>query len=74
MSERSQHRATMVAFALWSGLVAAGFFALWTYSMTPGAQAAPISEWPTASELSRPLDRPALVMVAHPRCNCTARA
>jgi hypothetical protein len=41
------------------------------YSSEPGSAAAAPADWPAESRLNGPLDRPLLVLFAHPRCPCT---
>lgn len=56
---------------LWLAAVAAGMAALMDYSSQPGPAAAAPAEWPSDSRLERDSSRPTLVMLAHPRCDCT---
>lgn len=44
---------------------------LWTYKTSPGQQRPAPEQWPTTTALTRSLDRPTLVLFAHPRCTCT---
>ena len=59
------------AFALWIGLVVAGFAVLASYETGAGDPGDPPPAWPTGSALPAPSERPALVVVSHPRCPCT---
>jgi len=63
-------RAALV-LALWVGPAAAGL-GLWSgYAARPGyGPSAPV-QWPTGAALERALDRPTLVVFAHPCCPCT---
>jgi len=61
----------IAAGVCWLGLVAAGMSFVMKYDTTPGEPArAPIA-WPAGSHLALATDRPTLVMLAHPRCDCT---
>jgi hypothetical protein len=41
------------------------------YDNRPGVSARAVANWPEASRLDRVADRPTLVMVVHPRCDCS---
>jgi len=56
---------------LWLAVVVAGMGALMDYSSRPGIPAAAPHQWPSGSRLVRDEGRPTLVMLAHPRCDCT---
>jgi hypothetical protein len=56
---------------LWIGCAAVGFSILWRYDNTPGIAATAAAGWPAGSRLQRAVDRPTLVMLAHPQCSCT---
>jgi hypothetical protein len=60
-----------IALALWGGGLAAGAFALWNYSATPGTVGLVSQAWPEAAPIPRQEGRPILVMLAHPQCACT---
>jgi hypothetical protein len=61
-----------VAAALtWIGVVAVGLAALMDYDNQPGTLARAPEQWPSDSRITRAVDRPTLVMLAHPRCDCT---
>jgi hypothetical protein len=60
-----------IAGLLWIGVVVAGLSALMTYDNRPGAAAAAPASWPRDSALERDPNGPTLVMLAHPRCDCT---
>lgn len=63
---------TTVLFALaWSVAIAFGTRTLIRYENTPGRIGVVPQVWPARSSLQRALDRPTLVMLAHPRCPCT---
>jgi hypothetical protein len=57
--------------AIWLGCAAVAFSILWRYDNTPGAAATATPGWPAPSGLQRAVDRPTLVMLAHPQCSCT---
>jgi hypothetical protein len=66
-------RSLLVGFGLvcWLVVVVAGFAWLWHYKSIPGAAGAAPEQWPAASQLPRADDRPTLVMLTHPKCDCT---
>jgi hypothetical protein len=72
-----RHRRSLIpliwtaAIAVWLGAVAAGLFWLMAYDNTPGVAAAAPAGWPADSVLTRDPGAPTLVMLAHPRCDCT---
>jgi hypothetical protein len=60
-----------VCGALWLGAVGAGLTALMSYDNAPGIAADAPAGWPADSGLARDPAGPTLVMLAHPRCDCT---
>jgi hypothetical protein len=56
---------------LWLGGVVAGLCLLAGYENRPGVAAAAPSRWPAQSRLEPDTGRATLVMLAHPRCDCT---
>jgi hypothetical protein len=60
-----------VAITLWLASAGTGLFWLMAYDNTPGVSAAAPAEWPAESALTRDPAAPTLVMLAHPRCDCT---
>ena len=56
---------------LWLSGIAGGFICLERYSFTPGRSAQAPLRWPHESALKRALDRPTLLLFAHPKCPCT---
>lgn len=48
-----------------------GLGTLWVHAAEPAPAGTAPSQWPAASTIPRPGDRPTLVMFAHPRCPCT---
>ena len=61
----------VASVALWLVVVAAGLAMVAAYDNRPGVSAKASASWPEASRLGRPTDRPTLVMVVHPRCDCS---
>jgi hypothetical protein len=64
-------RILSVAIVLWLGAAGTGLFWLMAYDNTPGLAAAAPDRWPIGSALTRDPEAPTLVMLAHPRCDCT---
>lgn len=60
----------LTVICLWSALVSAGLFALWSYGAAPGEAGTPPSPWPSESHIARE-GRYTLVFFAHPLCPCT---
>jgi len=56
---------------IWLGLIGIGMSSLWEYQTTPGKVTQSVEDWPADSLLDRDLNRPTLVMFAHPHCPCT---
>ena len=56
---------------VWLGSVSSGLWALWAYENRPGIAAAAPDGWPAQTTLTRAVDRPTLVFLAHPQCTCT---
>ena len=68
---RRQAMVWTVLVVLWLCSVGAGLAWLMAYDNTPGTTAdAPVA-WPTGSALARDPAGPTLIMLAHPRCDCT---
>jgi hypothetical protein len=61
----------VASVVLWLGLVATGLAMVAAYDNRPGVSAEAPHSWPEASRLDRTDDRPTLVMVVHPRCDCS---
>lgn len=61
----------IASVALWLGVVATGLAVVAAYDNRPGVSAQAAPSWPGASGLDRSTDRPTLVMVVHPRCDCS---
>jgi len=56
---------------VWLTAVSCGLVALMNYDNRPGAPAQAPLIWPADSALVRDVAGPTLVMLAHPRCDCT---
>ena len=61
-----------IAGVVWIAAVAAGLRALMAYDNRPGPAAEAPADWPRESRIERDTAGPTLVMLAHPRCDCTA--
>jgi hypothetical protein len=59
------------AGVVWLTCVVAGLAVLMNYDNRPGPSADAPRHWPVASRLPRDADGPTLLMLAHPRCDCT---
>jgi hypothetical protein len=44
---------------------------VWAYDNAPGVAASAPQQWPGPTTLVRAADRPTLVVLAHPQCDCT---
>lgn len=62
----------LVLAAAWLVLSIGGLGAMAVYANRPGEAAAAPADWPPHSLLRRDGSRPALVVIAHPRCDCTS--
>lgn len=56
----------------WAAGIAFGFRSLLQYERAPGRIGAVPNTWPSDSRIERATDQATLVMLAHPRCPCTA--
>jgi len=61
----------MIVGIAWLAGVSAGLAWLANYANRPGIAAEAPQEWPAASAIRRDSQRPTLVMLAHPQCDCT---
>ena len=61
----------IASVVLWLGVVASGLAMVAAYDNRPGVSAEAPASWPETSRLARTADRPTLVMVVHPRCDCS---
>jgi hypothetical protein len=59
------------AVAVWLTAAVAGLWVLWSYENTPGDAATSGQRWPVETPIARALDRPTLILLAHPQCTCT---
>jgi len=67
-----RHPAVWIALGgLWLGGVVVGLATLMDYDNRPGLAADAPPEWPANSRLTPDPAGPTLVMLAHPRCDCT---
>lgn len=57
--------------AMWLAAAVTGLTALMNYDTAPGAAANAPERWPAASRLQLDAAGPTIVMLAHPRCDCT---
>ena len=64
-------RLLWIATAVWLTIVIAGLAWLAGYDNRPGAAAHPPAAWPQDSRMVHDPVHPTLVMLAHPRCDCT---
>jgi hypothetical protein len=55
----------------WIGAAVLGLTLLMDYDSAPGMAAVAPDAWPAQSAIHRDPDGPTLVMLAHPRCDCT---
>jgi hypothetical protein len=61
----------VLGIALWLGCAATGLYFVWAYDNTAGVAASAPQAWPDQTTLVRSSDRPTLVLLAHPQCDCT---
>jgi len=69
--KRRDRRVLWAVLVVWLISIGTGLGWLMAYDNTPGAPARAPGVWPTGSALSRDAAGPTLVMLAHPRCDCT---
>ena len=60
-----------VAASCWMILTISGLGVVWAYENRPGAGAHAPQRWPTQTALVAAIDRPTLILLAHPQCTCT---
>lgn len=58
--------------ACWLTATGFGLVSLMSYDNRPGLAAVAPAAWPADSRISRDSERATLVMLAHPRCDCTS--
>ena len=71
MTTRTKGVVWILVGGLWLAGAIVGLRALMDYDNRPGAPAEAPAEWPATSRLARDPHRATLVMLAHPRCDCT---
>ena len=57
--------------ATWFVLITTSLALLWRYESTPGREPGPPASWPGDTRLVGRVDRPQLLVFAHPKCPCT---
>ncbi|MEY2574094.1 MAG: hypothetical protein QOJ87_2307 [Verrucomicrobiota bacterium] len=62
---------TAVLGATWMAALAFGARVMLKYETTAGPVGPVAARWPSASIVPRPIDKPTLLMLAHPHCPCT---
>jgi hypothetical protein len=68
---RTSPRRPALALAWLAGCLL-GLGALWAHALAPAPKADAPPRWPDGTALPRVAGRPALVLLAHPRCPCTS--
>jgi hypothetical protein len=72
LQNQTRRRPWLAVLAIaWILTVASGLSVLWAYENRPGAPAHAPARWPAQSALARTSDRPTMIFLAHPRCDCT---
>ncbi len=71
IADRCGNRMIWAVLVVWLASVSTGLAWLMKYDNTPGTPADAPSSWPAGSTLARDGDGLTLVMLAHPRCDCT---
>lgn len=61
----------IAAIIVWFGVVATGLGVMAAYANRPGESAHAPAHWPAESRLTRNPAGPTLVMLVHPKCDCT---
>ena len=69
--DRCGSRMLWAVLVVWLASASVGLGWLMAYDNTPGAPANAPGRWPAGSTLTRDAAGPTLVMLAHPRCDCT---
>ena len=69
--DRCGQRVLWAVLVVWLASVGTGLAWLMAYDNTPGTPATAPADWPAGSTLARDAAGPTLVMLAHPRCDCT---
>ena len=60
-----------LGITIWLGGAVTGLYVVWAYDNAPGLAASAPHAWPDRTTLVRASDRPTLVLLAHPQCDCT---
>ena len=60
-----------VMTSVWLAAAAGGLYVVWAYDNAPGLPAQAGPTWPRNTALIRATDRPTVVLLAHPLCDCT---
>ena len=71
IADRGSQRALWAVLVVWLASVGTGLAWLMAYDNTPGTAANAPGGWPAGTTLARDAAGPTLVMLAHPRCDCT---
>ena len=71
MSSRKNIFITTLLGVAWMAALAFGGRILFKYETTAGRVGSVSSKWPSVSVVPRQIDKPTLLMVAHPHCPCT---
>lgn len=71
IADRCGQRVLWAVLVMWLASVGTGLAWLMAYDNTPGTPANAPRGWPAGSTLARAAAGPTLVMLAHPRCDCT---
>lgn len=66
------HIRVLTLAAVWMALVSIGVARLLVYQFTPAESRQSPARWPSQSGLARYPGRPTIVILAHPKCPCTA--
>jgi hypothetical protein len=61
----------IAAAVCWLSLAVGGLYVVWAYDNSPGLPAQAGPTWPQQTALARATDRPTVVFLAHPLCDCT---
>jgi hypothetical protein len=73
LPQLQKHRSPWLALLAiaWILGVGWGLSVLWAYENRPGTAAHAPARWPDQSALAPALDRPTMIFLAHPKCDCT---
>jgi hypothetical protein len=62
---------TLIAAVLWLSAITTGMAFMLRYSTSPGPTGVTPINWPVDSRIALDVNRPTLIMFAHPHCPCT---